>query len=519
MRVTHVRSLYAKLGLVLLALLAVAGVLYVALTLFTTRRYVEEINQKLNHDLAAHLVADRILLRDGQVDRPALERTFHDLMVIHPQIELYLLGPAGEILAYSAPPGSVKRERVSLGPVRAFLDPSSSLPILGDDPRSPTGRKVFSAAAVPFPGEAGPDRDGPQGFIYVVLGGEQYDSVASTFEASYILRLSAFAAAGGLVLVLVSGLILFRLLTRRLRRLTVAMERFEASGVAVPEGHPAGDASSGDNRQGDELEQLSQSFQRMSRRIAEQVREIQEKERLRRELVANVSHDLRTPLASLQGYLETLSLKAGKLAPAEQQQYVEIALRHSERLGRLVSDLFELAKLDARETELRREPFSMAELVQDVVQEFQLEAQHRSVHLRAELPDGLPQVEADIALMERVLENLLENALRHTPARGAVTVALGRSNGAVRVEVADTGCGIAESEIPLIFGRFYRASRGGVEPGERGGAGLGLAITKRILELHGTSIEVSSRIGRGSSFRFELPSLANPFEGGRVTES
>lgn len=504
-----VKSLYAKLALVLLVLLAVAGVFYVELTLFTTRRYVEEVNQKLNHDLAAHLLADRILLRDGKVDRPALEEVFHVLMVIHPQIELYLLGSEGELLAYSAPAGSVRRERVSLEPIRQFLDPSSSLPILGDDPRSLSGRKIFSAAPIPISSTAGRGNAQPQGYIYVVLGGEEYDSVAKMFEASYILRLSSFAAAGGLVLVLLSGLVVFRLLTRRLRRLAADMETLEASGLAAAESFAseAGPAAPDTEPKGDELEQLSHSFHRMARRIAEQLKEIQEKERLRRELVANVSHDLRTPLASLHGYLETLSLKEGQLAPAEQKQYLETALRHSERLGRLVSELFELAKLDARETELHREPFSMAELVQDVVQEFQLEAERKKIHLRAELPEGLPAVEADIALVERVLENLLENALRYTPEEGAVTVALGRSNGSVQVEVADTGCGIAESELPLIFGRFYRGHRTGEgPPGEKSGAGLGLAITKRILELHGASIEVASRVGRGSSFRFTLPS-------------
>lgn len=505
-----VKSLYAKLALVLFVLLAIAGVLYVQLTLFTTRRYVEEVNQRLNHDLAAHLVADRILLRDGKVDRPALEEIFHDLMVIHPQIELYLLGPEGEILAYSAPPGSVERQRVSLAPVRKFLDPASAsaLPILGDDPRS-AGRKVFSAAPILFPGalstEAGSaGKSAPQGYVYVVLGGEEYDSVANLLEASYVLRLSILAAAGGLVLVLLSGLIVFRFLTRRLRGLAADMERLDASGLPAPETLSSSSSDAGST--GDELEQLSQSFHRMARRIAEQVNEIQEKERLRRELVANVSHDLRTPLASLHGYLETLSLKEGKLAPGEQKQYLEIALRHSERLGRLVSELFELAKLDARETELHRELFSMAELVQDVVQEFQLEAERKNIALHAELPEGLPTVEADIALVERVLENLIENALRHTPEKGSVTVALDRRNGSIGVEVADTGCGIAEDELPRIFGRFYRVQRAeGGELAERCGTGLGLAITKRILELHGTTIEVTSRIGRGSSFRFLLP--------------
>jgi len=223
---------------------------------------------------------------------------------------------------------------------------------------------------------------------------------------------------------------------------------------------------------------------------------------VRRELVANVSHDLRTPLASLHGYLETLVLKGDRLDPAERRRYLEIAARHSGKLGRRVTELFELSKLDACDVRLQRERFSPAELVQDVVQKFQLQSERTGVELATERRGDLPFVDADIGLVERALENLLGNAIRHTPGGGRVTVCVDTAAGNARIVVSDTGPGIATDELDSVFDRFYRG-RNGESSGE--GAGLGLAIAKRIVELHGGTIRADSPPGEGAVLSFTLP--------------
>lgn len=260
---------------------------------------------------------------------------------------------------------------------------------------------------------------------------------------------------------------------------------------------------------------LGNEFRTLSRRLAqsednvrENVAQIERIETVRRELVAHVSHDLRTPLAALRGYLDTLILKNGTLSTAQRNKYLAIAQRHSERLSKLVDELFELSKLESPETELHREPFSVAELVQDNVQGYQIQAGQRGVDLTAELQPDLPMVVADLGMIERVLENLLENALRFTPAPGSVAVKLGHdeARGQVQVCVADTGCGIAEAEHEHIFERYYQVP----QPTRTGaGSGLGLAIAKRILELHDSSISVESTPGAGSIFSFSL-AVASP---------
>lgn len=485
------RTLYAKLALGLVVLIVAMGLVYALVSFSATRHYLAEVNQHLNRELARNLVADRDLVAEGRINEPALKSMFHDYMVINPSIEIYLLDLDGRILSYSADPGKVKRKHVSLQPIKAFLDDSASFPLLGDDPRSHDRRKVFSVTPVP-------SAESPQGYLYVVLRGERYDFVDAFAEGSYFARLSAWAVVATLAFGLLAGLIVFRLLTRRLQRLTQAMDNFRLSDFSEAANFQEKPALTAP----DEVDRLGLTFDEMAGRIVEQIQELKQQDALRRNLVAQVSHDLRTPLAALHGYLETLKLKENTLSPEQRADYFAIVLRQSEYLTRLVEELFELAKLEARETAPHCEPFSLPELVQDVVQKFQLKADQGSVKLTMELDSNLPLICADIALVERVLDNLIDNALTHTPAGGTVRVPVRRDAQQVILCVSDTGKGILQSDLPRIFDRFYQVSE---QQSANGHAGLGLAIARRIIELHGSELDVRSRPGEGTTFAFGLP--------------
>lgn len=485
------RTLYAKLALGLALLLGLAGVVFVIGHLLTTRAFLQEVHQKLHRNLAANLVKETPLMRDGRPDEEGLKEAFHYLMVVNPSIECYLLDPEGRILAFSAPPERVVRDRVSLEPVRRFESDAASLPILGDDPRGEDRRKPFSVAPILSAG-------GLEGYLYVVLGGEQWDSALDMLQSSYILRLGVWSLVAALVLVLAAGLFLFNHLTRRLRRLDAAMASFR-------DGAPSGSVEALVSRSGtgdDEIDRLRATFAGMAERITSQIQELDRADRLRRELVANVSHDLRTPLTTLQGYLETLLIKEADLSPEDKRRYLEIASGRCERLSTLVSELFELAKLDASETRPEVERFSLGELVQDVTRDFQLSAERRGIRLEPHLVDGLPLVRGDVGLIARVLENLVGNALRHTPESGRVTVSVAADGNGVVVRIRDTGCGISPDELPHVFDRFYQIDR---DAESSAGAGLGLAIARKILELHESEIRVESRPGAGTTFSFHLP--------------
>ncbi|MEJ2361639.1 MAG: ATP-binding protein [Gammaproteobacteria bacterium] len=486
------RHLSNKLIVILFGLLLMLSLAFIGFAVWSTPMFLQELNQKLNLTLAQNIVKEKNLLSNHKVNRQALQSVFMGLMVVNPLIEVYLVDNTGKLLAYSAPAGAIKRDRINLAPVKSFLTGNRHLPILGNDPRDAKRDKVFSAAAIR-------DSNGNlQGYLYVVLGGQAYDSVVDMLQSSYMLRLWIGAIVVSLLIAGLAGFVLFRHLTRRVQTLALGMEQFKQSDFQHSIQLPA----RFDGRPGDEIDQLGVTFREMSERIIQQVKQLQHSDTSRRELVANVSHDLRTPLASLQGYLETLALKAEQLSEEEKQRYINIAYQHSERLRKLISELFELSTLENQDARLHFEPFSMSELIQDVSQKFQLHAQEKNLVLTTHIPAQPAFVSADIGLIQRVLENLIENAIKYTPAGGQIGISLVHGNNGVATSISDTGQGIPESDLPHIFERFYRVDKHRDEDG----TGLGLAIAKRIIQLHNSSIDVASRPDSGTTFSFRLPS-------------
>ena len=302
-----------------------------------------------------------------------------------------------------------------------------------------------------------------------------------------VLVLTAFLA----------GALVFSQLTKRLRRLTNDVTEYAGNEFAPEYAITPAPTSK------DEIDDLRNACSTMSDTIQSQFEGLKENDRLRRELITNVSHDLRTPLASMQGYIETLLIKNDKLDESARLGYLKTARKHAVRLGSLIQDLFERATLESSRQTTDFETCPITELIQDVMQEFELEARENDVELHLELPATPVAVYADIGLIQRVLENLVSNALKFTPAGGTITIATQHSSDRIDVSVEDTGQGIREEDIPRIFDRFFRAEQG--EEANATSTGLGLAIAKRILELHGSQISVTSRLSEGTRFQFDLP--------------
>ncbi|MEE9358012.1 HAMP domain-containing protein [Candidatus Vondammii sp. HM_W22] len=269
------RTLYARLAVVLVVVFIAIGLTYAVITTTTVQRYLQELSQHFNRDLSRRIVADRNLVEEGRLNETALKNTFSAYMDINPSIEIYLLDLEGRILSFSADPNRVKRQRVDLAPIKAFLS-GEGFPLLGDDPRSHDRRKAFSVTQVP-------SGDNPQGYLYLVLQGEQYESAEQLVQESYVLRLSAWAVIGSLGFGLFAGLLLFHLLTRRLQRLATIMETFQRSDFTHHQPYAAKSRLAGD-----EIESLGEAFDGMAERIISQLNELKDQDRLRRELVAQV---------------------------------------------------------------------------------------------------------------------------------------------------------------------------------------------------------------------------------------
>jgi len=485
-----VNNLFAKLSAALLLIVGLMGTAFFAVDRINTQLYYEELTQSLNSPIAMYVTGERDLINAGIPDLESLLELASRAMVINPTAEIYLLDAEGNILGHGLPADTVLRNKVDLDPVKALIDGTARMPVRGDDPRSDSMRKVFSAAEVRTDGRL-------EGYLYVVLGGQTYEALANDIGSSYISAVSAVAALVIVVAGATIGLLVFRMLTRRLKRLSREMQRVSDSGF---DRQPDIDRRAPD---GDEIDQLGQSFLSMASKIREQLTQLKDNDRLRRELVSNISHDLRTPLSAMQGYLETLIIKGDSLPDDERTRYLKIARRHTLRLGVLIGNLFELSKLDSASVTPNLEAFSVPELVQDIAQEFQLEAEDKNIRLETNLDANTAFTIGDIGLIQRVLENLVGNAIRFTPDGGEITLSIAERPESVAVAVTDTGCGIPDKDIPRIFDRFYR-SENGEEAGSES-SGLGLAIVKRILDLHDSRITVVSKVDAGTTFEFELP--------------
>jgi len=324
------------------------------------------------------------------------------------------------------------------------------------------------------------------GCLYIVIGGKDDDSIAALLRDNYIFATIVRGLALSVFMASVVGLILFSFLTRRIRSMSATVAEFERGDY-----HRRISTASTD-----EIGQLARTFNGMADTIVANIKSLKRTDNLRRELIANVSHDLRTPLASIQGYLETILMKEKQLSAEQRKSYLEIVLRDTENLSRMVHELFDLSKLEAQQILPAKETFSMAELVQDATLKFKEKASSLEIDLSAPKTDGAMRVNGDIGLLERALSNLVDNALDYTANGGSVEVRVVSSDKGVRVSVQDTDVGIAKQDIPHVFERYYR---GGKKKSRKSSStGLGLEIAQKIVELH-DSIE-----GKGSIFYFDL---------------
>jgi signal transduction histidine kinase len=471
-----------------LLFIAVGGAL-LYITAQTSEMYSLEITQRINRDIALHAAEDMPLLDAGGVNKVALKELAHHVMFINPIVEVYLLDIDGRVLSHALPYDTVLLDRVDMAPLERFMAGEQALPIFGDDPRSPDERKVFSVSPILEDGE-------PVAYLYTVLNGKTYEGMQQSLEESYNLRAGSLTIVSSLLVALLAGAGLFFLMTRRLKSLAEAVRAYR-------EGSYQGRITLQPRRHArDEIDELTEAIADMSERIEQQFSAQHEIDRTRRELIANVSHDLRTPIASMQGYLETVLVK--DLDENARHDYLETAHKHCARLNELIGELFELSRLESSTVEPEWEAFPVMELVQDIIHDHELLAREREITLSAHCAQMDAVVYADIAMIHRVLENLIQNALRHTPRGGEIAINVRSDADKVWVEVTDDGEGIASHDIPHIFDRFYRPDTEAPESGH----GLGLAIVKRIVELHRSQVAVKSELHQGTAFSFWLPQPA-----------
>lgn len=482
------RSFYFKLIAIFSGIMILFGALVAYTSIRASSRIIQESIQKTNKDLASRLVPEFQPIVDDNFDEEAIAQKLRELSGENPQFDFYLLSRQGMIKGFIQGQNNGREPEtpmVDIKPLNQFIA-GEPLPILGMDPKNPNLLKPFSAANITIMGEE-------DCFIYVVLEGNQFTETADMIEGSYILRGSLIFIGTILLIGLAIGFFIFRMLTRRLDVIKTTVKDFERGELnkRIP------------IKSNDEITDLSLCFNRMADTVVESMNDMKKADKLRRDLVANVSHDLRNPLSSIQGYVETIQMKGEEITRDELQRYLEPVLSNTKKLNRMIDDLFDLSKLDAENVTPNLEDISLAELVQDLVQQFTPIAEQKNIRIKTIYPENPhAQIYADIGLLDRALSNLIDNAIQHTPEGGTVTIKSIQNGKDISLEISDSGRGIPESDIPHIFDRFYQVDK---SRSNSSGAGLGLSIAQKILELHGAKITVQSLLNKGTTFKIVMP--------------
>jgi signal transduction histidine kinase len=481
--------LFWKITGVFTVLLMGLGATYIGVVARMSKRNFNAINEQLYGDIAAHLALSTTPLKNGSPDTAVTHDMIHAIMLINPSVEVYLLDTGGRIIDFVVPGQSVKTQRVDLEPIRKYLGDEGKKYITGDNPKDPGKNSIFSAAPIYEKGRL-------TGYVYAILASQKQAAVTAALDKEFFTGLGTTLFFATLLVAFLVGTITFFLITGNISRLSYVVRRFKDGDYrARIDGKVKGN-----------LGLLASGFNEMADTIVDNMNKMTSMDKLRQELIANVSHDLRSPLAIIQGYVETLILKRDNLPDHEATRYFSIILSSLKKLSHLVEQLFEYSKLEANQVQPKKEQFLPAELVSDILMSYEILAKDRGIALSMTSPDDIPAVFADIALVERAIQNLLDNGLKYTPPGGKITITLRHFHRGVEIEVSDTGVGIPIDDQPYIFERYKKFPPHEIQNKE--GMGLGLAIVKKILDLHQTTIHINSTPGTGTTFWFQLPAIA-----------
>lgn len=449
---------------------------------FTTQR----VQQSLHKELAEHMAHINPLLSQGITSDAALKEAFHDFMLLGPSFEIYTLDTQGQVIAYDAKEEKIKTPKVDIQFIERFLD-GGEMPLLGTDPRSVDQQKIFSATRLL-------DAQGKHtGYLYVIIGGEIFDSWHTSISESQAPSLWFISMVFAAIASLVIFTLLLRYLTSPVKRLAkdvadVAKQDL-ADGLVLP----------GDYRGSQEMDQLSQHINRLLSEISRQHQEVAAQQKAKHEFLLHLSHDLKTPLTSLQGYIDTWLLLPEEEREAE---YIEIAANSGRHLQQLLAQLLELAALENGQVKPKACLVSIQELLGDLKQTFSPKANTQNVELDFVLEEDL-QVETDPQLMHRILNNLVDNAIRYTPSGGTISIKLQQEAEHYWLNVTDNGSGMHKHELQALkqlTGKPISFQPKAILPQ----LGVGLAIVRQLLALLKCQIQIDSEPGKGSSFKIQL---------------
>ncbi|MCT7942015.1 HAMP domain-containing sensor histidine kinase [Shewanella holmiensis] len=470
---------------------AIALLLFVALWQWLQLNHEfsrNQIQQSLHLELAEHMAHINPLLSQGITSDAALKEAFHDFMLLGPSFEIYTLDPNGKVIAYDAKEEKIKNHRVDINIIQQFLA-GKHLPLLGTDPRSLDTQKIFSAAKLIN------SQGLHSGYLYVIIGGEDYDSWQALINAENQPKIWGATIGFWVIFALILFVILLRYFTRPIHKLAQDLNALKtlpiSENLTLPERY----------RGSLEISQLSEHINHLLQEIQQQQQQVKRQQQAKHDFLLHLSHDLKTPLTALLGYIDTWLI-----LPADERDAVLIqyAANSGQTLQQLLAQLLELAALENGQIHAQLQQVELASLLNEVEKTFAPRAKNLGISLQFKL-ERPSQTYTDPQLMRRILNNLVDNALRYTPKGGTIQIINQQYQGQQWLAVRDTGAGMHQHEVEALKQLSIQPAHfSHNQPLPQ--LGVGLAIVRQLLGILKCRIEIASQPGIGSEFKIELVS-------------
>lgn len=478
------KTFFWRISGVYLALLLLTTALLGSIFIYSWLSYRDRSLQWAHWELAQIVAGELLPLIDEPHPKAHLRKHIFKLEQLSPDARIYGIAADGKVIFSRL--DWARLSSVAIAPIEEFLNHRGQLlrPIYGTNPTDRTSSVIFSAYKIFL--------NSQPVYLYVVLGSPQSSLLSlMTAEATSIWGSIAVLIIA-ITLSAVLGVFVFSILTKRLSRMTAIVQEFREGNLQarIPE------------TGSDEIGICAETFNQMAERIADSMQALQQRDTARRQLIADIAHDLRRPITLSRSALDQLQEQASSLTQADLKERIEQALASFDGLTKLMVDFFELAQLEDITFKATIAPFALDELLDAQYHNFNQLAQERGIELLEVLPEQRCIAEGEERLIERCVANLIENALMYTPSGKQVSIALKLEDSLCTVIVRDEGIGIKEDEIEKISERFYRSEE--AREVNKAGTGLGLAIVMRILESHGSNLEISSSPGLGTTMAFTL---------------
>ncbi len=476
------------ISLIVFLLIAGTAVLFMAITYYSAKQYHQATTQLLNREVAEHIAKFTSPYQKKGINKAIADSVFHNAMVLSPSIEVYFLDTNGRVMYYDAPDKDIVQWTVPLDPLNRYIASEGKKFITGIDPRDPDEEKIFSAAKVNASGRY-------QGYIYVILGSKEFRLASNILYNSHIgnLLLQAF------MFVVISSIIITWLYLRRVEK------RFHRM-IGVLERFKKGDYNARFQKEkNSEFSVFTESFNNMAELLVRNIVHLKQSEEGRKQLIVNISHDLRTPLSIARGYAETLSIKKSENQnlPDKQDHYIDLVIQKITQVEHMVTQLFELSRIESGEIVPHKQPFIFSEIVFEVMNSLMLPASHKNITIECAECSDFSWIDADIKMMESVVQNIIINAISYTKEKNIICVSMKQIENELVFVVENPADPLPDDVLAWINAGSH--GDGDSRPQK---SMIGLSIVKRIIHLHHFDLLVTSVNGY-NTFRIIMPLFRN----------